>query len=410
MSTVGQLGERIASLAKNVEEQRLNDASAAEKQRTALELAETSRQLEQLVLGPTQTLGMMAFSVQDASSLGVIVNFDIPKFVPSEGLVSFAELSSQCRLDEDRLTRILRYAMINHIFREEPAGHVRHTPLSSHLAQSPTFCDFLRNVTVVFNPVNACLPVALSRYPQTHSLAESAHGVARQTDLPFYEWLERDENLALRRTFDKGMEGISRGGQRLQDTDLRAYPWGELPDGAVVVDMGGSGGHFARGLAAAYPTFSVVVQDLPRVIQQSVEDQKSSPGSESVTYQAHNLFDPQPVKNADVYFMRYVFHNHPDAECVKILTELLPALKQGARVLVSEGVIPPATELTGGGLATKAMRQMDLLSMAVFNSKERTKEEYSKLFQMASSALVFRDTYQVPEDPRSCIFEAVFQG
>ncbi|KAK8064425.1 S-adenosyl-L-methionine-dependent methyltransferase [Apiospora phragmitis] len=162
MSTVGQLGERIASLAKKVEEQKLNDASSADRQ-TTLELAEASRELEQLVLGPRQTLGLMAFSVQDAASLGVIVTFDIPKLVPSEGSMSFAEISSQCGLDEDRLTRILRFAMINLLFREQPAGHVRHTPLSAHLAQSPTFCDFLRTIAAVFNPATASLPAALSR-------------------------------------------------------------------------------------------------------------------------------------------------------------------------------------------------------------------------------------------------------
>ena len=56
------------------------------------------------------------------------------------------------------------------------------------------------------------------------------------------------------------------------------------------------------------------------------------------------------------------------------------------------------------------VRQMDLLTMALFNAKERTREEYSRLFQEASLALVFRGTYQVPDDPRSCIFEATFQG
>lgn len=90
-------------------------------------------------------------------------------------------------------------------------------------------------------------------------------------------------------------------------------------------------------------------------MQQTVEEQKGSADSTSVTYQAHNFFEEQPVKDGDVYFMRHVFHNHPDAECVKILTALLPALKTGARVLVSEYVVPPATELTGG-LGTKAMR------------------------------------------------------
>lgn len=146
--------------------------------------------------------------------------------------------------------------MINHIFREDPAGHVRHTPLSTHLAQSPVFCDFLRTLANVFHPACASLPTALSRWPQTRSMTEAAHGVARQTDLTFYDWLERKENAAVRLNFDKGMEGISRGGQRLQDTDLRAYPWGKLPEGAVVVDVGGSGRCQERG------NFGPVLTDL----------------------------------------------------------------------------------------------------------------------------------------------------
>lgn len=102
--------------------------------------------------------------------------------------------------------------------------------------------------------------------------------------------------------------------------------------------------------------FSIIVQDLPGVIDQTIKDQKrNSSIFKSVTYQAHNCFEEQPVKGADVYFMRHVFHNHPDAECVKILIALLPALKRGARVLVSEYIVPPSAELTGG-LSTKAMR------------------------------------------------------
>ncbi|KAK8103563.1 uncharacterized protein PG998_010596 [Apiospora kogelbergensis] len=422
MSTIGQLGERIASLAKKVEEDQLRNDATPAAQQIAMELAEASRELEQLVLGPRQ-------------ALGVIVTFDIPNLVPEEGSVSYAELSSLCGLDEDRLTRILRYVMINHIFREAPAGRVRHTPQSAHLAQSPAFCDFLRTIAAVFLPACAAVPAALARWPRTRATTEAAHGAARRTDAAFYDWLDRDENAALRRNFDRGMEGISRAGQRLQDTDLRAYPWGALPAAAAVVDVGGFG-----DLAAAYPSFSIVVQDLPRVIRQTMEDQKNASGPESVTYQAHNCFDEQPVKNADVYFMRHVFHNHPDAECIKILTALLPALKPGSRVLVSEYIVPPAAELSGG-LSTKAMspffilsptpknlldqtlltnfalssslprnRQMDLLTMALFNAKERTKEEYSRLFEQASPALVFHGTHQVPDDPRSCVFEAVYQG
>ena len=55
-------------------------------------------------------------------------------------------------------------------------------------------------------------------------------------------------------------------------------------------------------------------------------------------------------------------------------------------------------------------RQMDLMTMALFNAKERTKDEYALLFERVSKQLVLEGTHQVPDDPRSCIFEAVYRG
>lgn len=182
--------------------------------------------------------------------------------------------------------------------------------------------------------------------------------------------------MDLRGVFDAGMEGISRGGQRLQDTDLRAFPWATvLPAGATVVDAGGSRGHFARDLVQLNPSFRVVVQDLPGVVEGLASEfkgggggvqegqgegeggGKGDGGDGNVTYQAHDFFQEQPVAGADVYFLRHVMHNHPDEACVSILRALVPALRPGGRVLVSEYVVPPVGQLAGAGLLSqKAMR------------------------------------------------------
>lgn len=42
--------------------------------------------------------------MQDASSLGVIAEFDIASLVPVDGSATFAELSEATGLDEDRLS------------------------------------------------------------------------------------------------------------------------------------------------------------------------------------------------------------------------------------------------------------------------------------------------------------------
>lgn len=114
------------------------------------------------------------------------------------------------------------------------------------------------------------------------------------------------------------------------------------------------GGHFIRDLSTAHSSFSLVVQDLPRVIDVAQEANRDS-GFGNVAYQAHNFFHKQPVESADVYFLRHIFHNHPDKECVEILKALLPALKTGSRVLVSEYIVPPSEDLKRG-TGEKAMR------------------------------------------------------
>ena len=103
-----------------------------------------------------------------------------------------------------------------------------------------------------------------------------------------------------------------------------------------------------------FPSFSIVVQDLPSVIEDAIKTNEASPVT-NVSYQAHSFFDEQPVVGADAYFLRHIFHNHPEKECIDILMALLPALRQGAKVLVSEYIVPPAEELSNG-LGTKAMR------------------------------------------------------
>lgn len=259
--------------------------------------------------------------------------------------------------------------MTNFIFREQPPSQVRHTALSAHLSRSPSTVAFQRTLATVFNPANACLPTALRANPSTASLTQTAHNAARGTADPFYAWLDATGCLGsgagpdLRAVFDYGTEGISRGGQRLQDTDLCAFPWGAaLPPDATVVDVGGSRGHFARDLVEMSPSFRVVVQDLPRMIEGLAEEFPvggggggEEGGRDNVMYQAHDFFDAQPVVGADVYFLRHVMHNHPDVESVAILRALLPALREGDRVLVSEYAVPPYEDLAGG-LRTKAMR------------------------------------------------------
>ena len=63
-----------------------------------------------------------------------------------------------------------------------------------------------------------------------------------------------------------------------------------------------------------------------------------------ITFALHDFFAPQSTV-ADVYIFRHILHDWSDADSVCILKALVPALRDGARVMISEGIVPepPAT-------------------------------------------------------------------
>jgi 6-hydroxytryprostatin B O-methyltransferase len=58
-----------------------------------------------------------------------------------------------------------------------------------------------------------------------------------------------------------------------------------------------------------------------------------------ITFEQHNFFKEQPVI-ADGYIFRHILHDWNDADSVAILRALLPALRPGAKVFISEGILP----------------------------------------------------------------------
>jgi len=141
------------------------------------------------------------------------------------------------------------------------------------------------------------------------------------------------------------------------------------------------------------------VQDLPEVAP-VFDSSFPSDLRSRVSFKTHNLFDPQPVV-ADIYMLKWILHDWPDAESVAILRALVPALKPGARVVFIDYVgkqEPSDVELPrsiqGFGTAT------DLRMMALFNAKERPVEAWKEIFRMADERYEVR---RVNADPLSFV-------
>lgn len=125
---------------------------------------------------------------------------------------------------------------------------------------------------------------------------------------------------------------------------VASYPWADVD---TVVDIGGGHGPVSVAIARAHERPRFIVQDLAAVVAagpSAVPPELSS----RVTFMEHDLFADQPVKDADVYFFRSIFHDWPDKHCVRMLQALRTALKPGARIVINDACMPPPGTMPPG--------------------------------------------------------------
>ena len=125
---------------------------------------------------------------------------------------------------------------------------------------------------------------------------------------------------------------------------LKAFDWSSKHP-LILVDIGGSHGMVSIALAQEVDNVRCIVQDLPSVVE---EGRSRLPRhlSNKVHFMAHDFFAVQPVKAADVYFFRWIFHDWSDKYCVRLLRALVPALKDGARIIISDFTMPSPGQLS----------------------------------------------------------------
>ena len=125
---------------------------------------------------------------------------------------------------------------------------------------------------------------------------------------------------------------------------LNGYDWASLREGTVV-DVGGSHGSLSIAIAQKFPLLRCIVQDRPEVVRMG-QDSLPSDIQGRVDFMAHDFFREQPIKDADVYVLRWILHDWSDKYAALILKQLIPALKPGAKILVLEQVMPGPGELS----------------------------------------------------------------
>ena len=125
---------------------------------------------------------------------------------------------------------------------------------------------------------------------------------------------------------------------------IAGFDWSSIDHpGSTVVDVGGGQGSVSCVLARASHHIKFVVQDLPGTAEQG---RAALPADLEgrVDFVAHDFFSEQDLKGAEVYLFRWIMHNWSDKYCIKVLQQLIPALRLGNRVILYEYVLKDGEE------------------------------------------------------------------
>ncbi|KAG8168186.1 hypothetical protein KVR01_003875 [Diaporthe batatas] len=360
------------------------------------QLLDASKKIHQLALGPIDHLFEYMCSHNIGNAFRWVCHFDVPSFVPIDGDISYSDLAAKTGANQEITQRMLRYLMTSNIFHEPRPGFIAHTA-GSKLLTVPGPRDLTYFSTLESTQWAASYVETFDRWGYSGEPNETAFNYTSGSPLPIYKAWDLDPVRGPR--FARAMDGFQSSHAYHTEHMVAGWDWQSLPPGSTVVDVGGSRGTVSYALAKEFPDPNFIVQDLPEIISEAqgkliVETSIAS----RVSFLPHDFFTLQPVKNADAYFLRMILHNYSDKYAIKILHQLMPAMKKGpggSKLLIADQIMQPMVgctswDSTGGGSNRMPagdeswMRFLDLQMLIMLNAKERELVDWEALFEKAS--------------------------
>ncbi|KAK4462846.1 O-methyltransferase-domain-containing protein [Cladorrhinum samala] len=415
--SIASLAQQISSLASQITSYLSSNAHpepsfevgggvvpvSAEYEALRVPLNDAALDLLRLINGPRNTLRNFLFSHYDLASLQVALDrrffHHVPLYDSDNGdgagnKATITEVAEKAGMDENRTGRVLKMLSTHRIFEQVPGepDTFRHTASSALLARDADFhamadmqMDDMIKATSETSTMITSSPLAADH--QNHSAFHQRFGI------PLYLYLEQHPYKAKR--FAQAMSSWSQIDRQITDLS-NSYTWGSLGKGTVV-DVGGGSGHISIALARQFPSLRFVVQDISHHMLSHAE---SSELGGRVTFQQHDFFQPQPVRGASVYLVRQVLHNYNDADSVKILAALVPALEvrpSATRLLINDIVLPDSHS---GGVTSKYeehhLRQVDFCMMVALGAKQRSQFEFDQVLKRADKRFEIVNVWRNP--------------
>ncbi|KAA1465903.1 S-adenosyl-L-methionine-dependent methyltransferase [Dentipellis sp. KUC8613] len=359
---------------------------------------------------PTYTIFTRAMSALELASLRVAVEAKVADILEAhpEGL-HVNEIGAKTNIDGGKLARTLRCLSARHVFREVSADTFANNRLSLYIrSHAPMASLVLMQSDELNKYALSWLYEALTdpTYGKSYDQKHTAFCYGIRNELPdssLFDWYTQHPEYSER--FGRAMVAMA----SVTDANMIVgqYPWHTLPAGSTVCDVGGGVGSVLIKIASHHPHLHLTLQDLPNVIEQArgfwTNEYPKAAEEGRIDFVPIDFFADAPVQGRDIYHIRQVLHDWPDADCVKILKNIRKAMGPNSRLLINEFILQPTTRSEGlSDFVNLAPRPLlpnfgegsirkylqDVNMMAVLNAKERTVDELCVLGRQAGLELV----------------------
>ncbi|KAL8784354.1 MAG: hypothetical protein Q9213_004006 [Squamulea squamosa] len=389
--------------------------------------------LVELVCEPNQRVQQVLTQFFESRALFIAAERRIPDLLAEAGAqgMDIDVLAAKTGIEASKLSRIIRTLCATHIFMEIQDNRFANNRISEALVHN----DGLRAYVQLFNlhiyRASEYLPkYLLGTKGASFDVCDTALQDALGIDVPLWEWMAKkvpvdqiqgngpgypsvpdisncnlapdEDGLVFRPELNNFALAMAGGGKASGAAHAFDYPWGDLANG-LVVDVGGGVGGFVLQLLPVYPQLKFVVQDrLENVKQGETEifpcEAPDAIPSGRVTFMAHDFFHENPVKSADVYWLRGILHDWSDGYCIQILKGLKAAMAPKSKILICDPVMnttfgcpeiaPAPYPLPANyGYHLRYCYNRDLGLMSTINGMERTPAHFKELFEKAGLRL-----------------------
>ncbi|KAB8027770.1 methyltransferase [Fluviispira multicolorata] len=302
--------------------------------------------------------GMLSASL-NSKCIQIGVKYGIFSLIHS-GTENTKDLAKKLGFIPDRLYRVLKNLEHLTVIKETNEHCFKLTALGEKLL--PDSKGSLANLTMLWSDE---FQNATNNLDNTLKIEKSGFEIAYNDNL--YSYLQKNPKIA--ENFDLAMRGLSEyfNNEIPNEMDLKSVE--------SIADIGGGSGATLRNIIAHHSHLKGILFDQKSVIDKAMNEMEHFQHKNRVDLVHGDFFKPLPFK-VDCIIMSNIIHNWSDEKATQILLNCRNALNENGKIYLVEAALEGSIEPIMG-------RSMDLTMLLMTSGKERTFNEFDKVFHSA---------------------------